>query len=83
MGRPGLDPGTLGSLLLEAPQAFLAAVELGLSNSKLEGLNSNIRLINHRGYSHHSPSALIAMIYLCCGGITIELPTDRILRKAK
>lgn len=54
---------------------ILAAVELGLSNSKLEGLNSKIRLINHRGYGHHSAAALIAMIYLCCGGITVELPT--------
>jgi transposase len=53
---------------------ILAAVDLGLSNSKLEGLNSKIRLINHRGYGHHSAAALIAMIYLCCGGITIELP---------
>ncbi|HEV2068220.1 MAG TPA: transposase [Acidimicrobiales bacterium] len=53
---------------------ILAAVELGLSNSKLEGLNRKIRLINHRGYGHHSATALIAMIYLCCGGITIELP---------
>lgn len=56
---------------------ILAAVELGLSNSKLEGLNSKIRLINHRGYGHHSPAALISMIYLCCGGITVELPTGR------
>jgi transposase len=54
---------------------ILAAVELGLSNSKLEGLNSKVRLINHRGYGHHSPAPLIAMIYLCCGGITVELPT--------
>ena len=54
---------------------ILAAVELGLSNAKLEGLNSKIRLINHRGYGHHTPAALIAMIYLCAGGITIELPT--------
>jgi transposase len=54
---------------------ILAAVELGLSNSKLEGLNSKIRLINHRGYGHHSAAALIAMIYLCAGGITIALPT--------
>jgi transposase len=51
----------------------LAAVELGLSNSKLEGLNSKIRLINHRGYGHSLP-ALTAMIYLCCGGITVTLP---------
>ena len=53
---------------------ILTAVELGLSNSKLEGLNSKIRLINHRGYGHHSAAAVIAMIYLCCGGITVELP---------
>jgi transposase len=56
---------------------ILAAVELGLSNSKLEGLNSKIRLINHRGYGHHSAAALIAMIYLCCSGLTITLPTGR------
>jgi transposase len=61
-------------------QRILAAIELGLSNSKLEGLNSKIRLINHRGYGHHSAAALIAMIYLCCGGITVELPTERVHR---
>jgi transposase len=56
---------------------ILAAVELGLSNSKLEGLNSKIRLINHRGYGHHSAAAVIAMIYLCCSGLTVTLPTER------
>ena len=56
---------------------ILAAVELGLSNSELEGLNSKIRLINHRGYGHRSLPALIAMIYLCCGGITVTLPFER------
>ena len=58
-------------------ERILAAVKLGLSNSQLEGLNSKIRLINHRGYGHHSAAAVIAMIYLCCGGITVELPTER------
>jgi transposase len=61
-------------------QRILAAIELGYSNSKLEGLNSKIRLINHRGYGHHSSAAVIAMIYLCCGGITVELPTDRVFQ---
>lgn len=61
-------------------ERILYAVELGLSNSKLEGLNSKVRLINHRGYGHHSAAAVIAMIYLCCGGVTVELPTDRALR---
>jgi hypothetical protein len=38
----------------ELHHRILAAVQLGLSNSKLESLNSKIRLINHRGYGHHS-----------------------------
>ena len=65
---------TLSKTVRANRERILAAVELGLSNSKLEGLNSKIRLINHRGYGHHSAAAIIAMIYLCCGGITIELP---------
>jgi transposase len=55
-------------------QQILAAVELGLSNSKLEGLNSKIRLINHRGYGHYTAAAVIAMIYLCCSGIPARQP---------
>ena len=68
---------TLSQTIRSNRDRILAAVELGLSNSKLEGLNSKIRLINHRGYGHHSAAAVIAMIYLCCGGITITLPTER------
>jgi transposase len=67
----------LSRTIREHRDGILAAVELGLSNSKLEGLNSKIRLINHRGYGHHSATAVIAMIYLCCGGITVQLPTQR------
>ncbi len=68
---------TLSKTVRANRERVLAAVELGLSNSKLEGLNSKIRLINLRGYGHHSAAALIAMIYLCCGGLTIQLPTER------
>ena len=52
----------------------LAAVELGISNGRLEALNSKVRLISHRAYGFHSADALIAMIYLCCAGIQIALP---------
>ncbi|MGH2905042.1 MAG: transposase, partial [Solirubrobacteraceae bacterium] len=52
----------------------LAAIELGLSNGRLEGLNSKIRLISHRAYGFHSAAALMAMIYLCCSNIQIALP---------
>ena len=55
-------------------QGVLAAVELGLSNGRLEALNSKVRLISHRAYGFHSADALIAMIYLCCAGIQITLP---------
>jgi transposase len=53
---------------------ILAAIRLGLSNGRLEGLNSRIRLISHRSFGFHSAAPLIALVYLCCGGILIDLP---------
>ncbi len=38
----------------------LAAVELELSNGRLEALNSNVRLLSHRAYGFHSSNALMA-----------------------
>jgi transposase len=52
----------------------LAAIQLNISNGRLEALNSRVRLISHRAHGLHSADALIAMIYLCCAGIHIELP---------
>jgi transposase len=37
---------------------ILAAIRLGLSNSRLEGLNSKIRLISHRSFGFHSACGL-------------------------
>jgi transposase len=53
---------------------ILAAIRLGLNNGRLEGLNSRIRLISHRSFGFHSAAPLIALVYLCCSGITIPLP---------
>jgi transposase len=53
---------------------IIAAIRLGLSNGRLEGLNSKIRLISHRSFGFHSADALIALVYLCCTGIDITLP---------
>ena len=53
---------------------ILAAIRLGLSNGRLEGLNSEIRLISHRAFGFHSADPLIALVYVCCAGITIQLP---------
>jgi transposase len=53
---------------------ILAAIRLGLTNARLEGLNSKVRLISHRSFGFHGPDPLIALIYLCAGGITIDPP---------
>jgi transposase len=55
-------------------QGVLAALKLGISNGRLEAMNSKVRLLSHRAYGFHSANALIAMIYLCCAGIQIALP---------
>jgi transposase len=64
----------LARTLREHRTGILAAIRLGLSNGRLEGLNSKIRLLSHRAFGFHSPDPLIALVYLCCAGITTELP---------
>jgi transposase len=39
-------------------EAIVAAVELGLSNFRLEGINAKIRLIQRRGFGYHILDAL-------------------------
>jgi transposase len=56
-------------------EAVIAAVELGISNALIEGINAKIRLINARGYGHHSAQTLTSMIYLTLGGLHPQLPT--------
>ena len=56
-------------------EPILAAIELGISNALIEGINAKIRLINARGYGHHSAQTLTSMIYLCLGGLQVTLPT--------
>jgi transposase len=49
-------------------------VRLGPSNGRLEGLNSRTRLISHRSFGFHSAAPPIALVYLCCSGIVVDLP---------
>lgn len=53
---------------------ILAAIALGITNARLEGLHSKVRLLSHRSFGFHSAAPLIALIYLCCAGITITPP---------
>jgi transposase len=53
---------------------IIAYVRTGLSNGLTEGLNNKTRLITRRAYGFHRVQALISMIFLCCGGITLSPP---------
>ena len=53
---------------------ILAAIYWGVSNSKLEGINNRIGVLKHRAYGFHSAAALIAMVFLCCSKLPVELP---------
>lgn len=64
----------LGRTLRRYRPGILAAIRLGLTNARLEGLHNKIRLLCHRSYGLHSPDALIALIHLCCAGLTITPP---------
>lgn len=64
----------LARTIREHRDGVLAATRLGLSNGRLEGLNTKTRTITHRSYGFHSAAPLISLIYLCCSGIQIELP---------
>jgi transposase len=55
-------------------EGILAYTSTGLSNGLLEGLNNKIRLITRRAFGFHSAEALKAMIYLCCGGLSLTPP---------
>lgn len=66
---------SLGKRFATYFEPILAAIELGISNALIEGINSKIRLINARGYGHHSAHTLTSMIYLCLGGLQVTLPT--------
>ena len=55
-------------------EGILAALALGLTNARLEGLHSKVRLLSHRSFGFHSAAPLVALIYLCCAGITIDPP---------
>ncbi len=52
-------------------EGIVAYVATGLSSGRSEGLNGKIRTITRRSFGFHSASSLIALITLCCGGITL------------
>lgn len=53
---------------------ILAAVRLGLSNARVEQINTQIRLITRRAFGFHSAQALIALAMLTLSGLCPPLP---------
>jgi len=53
-------------------EGILAYVGERLTNGIVEGINTRLRMVARRAFGFHSPQALIAMLYLCCGGIRLE-----------
>ena len=56
---------------------ILAAVEHGLSNGRIESINTKIRLITRIAFGFRSPQALIALAMLNLGGHKPNLPGRR------
>ncbi len=51
-----------------------AAIRNGLSNARVEQINTQIRLITRRGFGYHSQQAVIALAMLSLGGLCPPLP---------
>ena len=59
----------LASTIDQHRDGILAYVRTRLNNGRIEGLNGKARVITRRAFGFHSASALIAMLFLCCGGV--------------
>jgi transposase len=53
---------------------IVAAIEHGLSNARVEAINTQIRMITRRAYGFHSAGALIALAMLSLAGLCPPLP---------
>ena len=66
----------------ERRDLILNAVEHGISNGRVEGLNTKVRLLIRRAYGFHSADAALALVMLAAGPIELKLPHERPARKA-
>lgn len=55
---------------------ILNAIEHGLSNGRVEGLNTKVRLIVRRAYGFHSADAALALVMLGAGPVNLKLPHE-------
>jgi transposase len=68
---------TTGRTIKQHREGILAAIELGINNGRIEGLNNRVRLIVPRGYGFHTAHAALALVMLSCGPIELHLPHEQ------
>lgn len=56
---------------------IINTLEQRISNGRLEGTNTKVRLIIRRAYGFHSAEAALALIMLAAGPIRLDLPHQR------
>lgn len=65
-----------GRTIRKHRDGILAAIRLGLTNARLEGLNQRVRLIMRRAFGFHSARAALALVMLSAGPINLTLPWE-------
>ena len=64
----------LARTITEQRSGIEAAIQNGLSNARVEQVNTQLRLITRRAFGFHSPQAAIALAMLALGGLCPSLP---------
>ena len=64
----------LARTITDQRAGIVAAIEHGLSNARVEAINTQIRLITRRAFGFHSAEALIALAMLTLAGLCPPLP---------
>jgi transposase len=64
----------LARTITDQRTGITAAIEHGLSNARVEAINTQIRLITRRAFGFHSPDALIALATLSLADLCPPLP---------
>lgn len=65
----------MAGTLRDHRERILATIATGISNARLEAMNSTVNLLRHRARGFRRVENLIALIHLVCGRISVALPT--------
>ena len=81
--RSRLEPFVrCATTMRERRDIILNAIEHRISNGRVEGLNTKVRLIVRRAYGFHSADAALALVMLGAGPIKLKLPHEHRLDQA-